>query len=238
MSEKKHTLLVIDSQPATQKTLELVLNEADYRILSCATGAEALRLSISTKPDLILLDLNLSDMDGVQFIEQLRTWTQSPIIILTERSTNADVVMALNLGAADYVTKPFNMEVLQARITSNLRQSTVQVSGAAELNNGPLRIDLMRHQVWVSGKLVSFTPKEYDLLKYLTVHKGRMMGHKQILKEVWGMSHGNDTQYLRVFIGQVRKKIEKGSILPGLITTETGLGYRMDIVPGLQSARA
>jgi two-component system KDP operon response regulator KdpE len=236
MNEKKHTLLVIDSQPQTQKTLELVLNEADFRIISCGTGREALQLSIATKPDLILLDLNLSDMDGVQFIKSLRVWTQSPIIILTERSTNADVVAALNLGAADYMTKPFNTEVLVARINANLRQSTVQASGASELNNGPLRIDLMRHQVFVSGALVGFTPKEYDLLKYLTVHKGKMMPHKKILKEVWGTSHGNDTQYLRVFIGQVRKKIESGSTLPSLISTETGIGYCMDVIAGQAAA--
>lgn len=230
MNEKKHTLLVIDSQPQTQKILELVLSPDNFRLIACASGHEALQLSISTKPDLVLLDVNLSDMDGVCLITQLREWTSAPIIILTERSDNEAVVGALNAGAADYVLKPFSMDVLAARINANLRQSALQESGEAELTNGPLRIDLMRHQVWLDDTLISFTPKEYDLLKYMVVYKGKMLLHKQILKEVWGQSHGEDTQYLRVFIGQLRKKIELNPATPVMITTEPGIGYRMEVM--------
>jgi two-component system KDP operon response regulator KdpE len=211
--------------------LSIVLDSEDFIVEECLTGKEATRLSISLRPDLILLDLNLPDINGNDVITSLRTWSQVPIIILTARATNLDTVTALNLGADDYVTKPFNMSVLEARINANLRQSAVRETGEPELVNGPLRMDLVRHQVYLQGKLVPFTPKEYDLLRHFMVHCGKMLTHKELLKEVWGNAHGGDTQYLRVFIGQIREKLENTvDTPPMLITTEPGIGYRMELM--------
>jgi len=230
MSQKKNTLLVVDAEPQTRKMLDIVLNGTDFCVEECLTGKDATRLCISLKPNLILLDLNLPDMNGNDVITSIRSWTQTPIIVLTARSTSEDAVTALNLGADDYVTKPFNMSVLEARINSNLRQSAIREIGEPELTNGPLRMDLVRHQVYMKDKLVPFTPKEYDLLRYFMVHCGKMLTHKELLKEVWGNAHSADTQYLRVFIGQIREKIEVTTGIPLFITTEPGIGNRMEMM--------
>jgi two-component system KDP operon response regulator KdpE len=168
-------------------------------------------------------------MNGVELIASVREWSQVPIIILTARAANEDVVQALNLGADDYVTKPFNIAVLQARINACLRKSAVQQTGEPQLVNGPLRMDLVQHQVYLDNLLISFTPKEYNLLRYFMLHCGKMLTHKQILNEVWGSAHGDDAQYLRVFVGQIREKIEINPAIPVMITTELGVGYRMEI---------
>ncbi|MEZ0226071.1 MAG: response regulator transcription factor [Alphaproteobacteria bacterium] len=230
MSKKKNTLLVVDAEPQTRKMLDIVLDTANFTVEECLTGKEATRLSVSLKPDLILLDLNLPDMNGNDVITSVRSWSSVPIIVLTARSTSQDAVTALNLGADDYVTKPFNMSVLEARINANLRQSAIREVGEPDLTNGPLRMDLVRHQVYMDDKLVAFTPKEYDLLRYFMVHCGKMLTHKELLKEVWGNAHGEDTQYLRVFIGQIREKIEVTASIPLMITTEQGIGYRMEFM--------
>ncbi len=229
---------MVDAEKQTRKMLEIVLDTTAFSIEECLTGKEATRLSIALKPDLVLLDLNLPDMNGNDVITALRSWSSVPIIVLTARSTNLDTVTALNLGADDYVTKPFNMGVLEARINANLRQSAVREIGEPELTNGPLRMDLVRHQVYMGDKLVPFTPKEYDLLRHFMVHCGKMLTHKELLKEVWGSAHGADTQYLRVFIGQIREKIEVTTGTPLFITTEPGIGYRMEFMtPPLRQYR-
>jgi two-component system, OmpR family, KDP operon response regulator KdpE len=230
MSKKKNTLLVVDAELQTRKMLDIVLDAAEFNVEECLTGKEATRLAVSLKPDLILLDLNLPDMNGNDVITSVRSWSTVPIIVLTARSTSQDAVTALNLGADDYVTKPFNMSVLEARINANLRQSAIREVGEPDLTNGPLRMDLVRHKVYMDGKLVPFTPKEYDLLRYFMIHCGKMLTHKELLKEVWGNAHGDDTQYLRVFIGQIREKIEVTASIPLLITTEPGIGYRMEMM--------
>lgn len=229
MSIKKNTILVVDSEPQTKKMLDIVLAESSFTIEECKTGKQAVSLSITLKPDIILLDLNLSDMNGNDVITALREWSQVPIIILTARSANEDIVKALDLGADDYVTKPFNMSVLQARINASLRSSAVLETGEPQLVNGLLRMDLVRHQVFLADKLIPLTPKEYNLLRFLMIHCGKMLTHRQILEEVWGSGHGDDTQYLRVFIGQIREKIEINPAIPVRITTEAGVGYRMEM---------
>lgn len=234
MSEKKNTILVVDSEPQTKKMLEIVMAGSSFTIEECRTGKQAVSLSITLKPDLILLDLNLSDMNGNDVITALREWSQVPIIVLTSRSANEDVVKALDLGADDYVIKPFNMSVLQARINASLRSAAVLETGEPQLVNGLLRMDLVRHQVFLDDTLVPFTPKEYNLLRYFMIHCGKMLTHKQILDEVWGSAHGSDTQYLRVFIGQIREKIEINPSIPVRITTEAGVGYRMELAEVLQ----
>ncbi len=229
MDKKKNTILVIDSDIQNQKMMKIVLDKADFKLVDCPTGKQAERLVASIKPNLVLLDLNLPDMEGGDIISSLREWSEVPIIILSARADDDDVVKALNMGADDYVIKPFSADILLARINASLRSSAIRETGESELINGPLRIDLVRHEVFVDEKLVAFTPKEYNLLRYFIIHRGKMLSHREILKEVWGDAHADDTQYLRVFIGQIREKIDKESDAASLIVTEAGIGYRMEI---------
>lgn len=208
--------------------LNIFLDTADFKIVESESGKAAVRMAISVKPDLILLDLGLPDMDGKEVITALRQWSQVPIIVLTVRSDDSEVAEALNLGAYDYITKPFSAEILLARINANLRKAAVREVGEPEIVNGPIRMDLIRHEVFIDGVVTPFTPKEYDLLRYLLVNSGKMLTHKQILKEIWGAAHVEDTQYLRVYIGQVREKLEARIGLGKLIVSEAGIGYRMD----------
>lgn len=229
MTKKKNVLLIADYDPKTKKLLDIVLDEADFKCLDCTTGKQAVRLCASVRPDLVLLDIDLPDMKGVDVIKVLREWSQVPIIIISVRVDNASVISSLNAGANDYVFKPFNTDVLLARINAALRSSAVLEVGEPELVNGPLRMNLVRHEVFLQGELLPFTPKEYNLLRYFMVNCGKMLSHREILKDVWGNGHSEDTQYLRVFIGQIRAKIEKDPSIPVLIITEPGIGYRMEI---------
>ncbi|NDF12056.1 MAG: DNA-binding response regulator [Proteobacteria bacterium] len=230
MLELKNTLLVVDDEPQIRKMLNIFLDASDFKIEESDSGKQAIRLAASIKPDLILLDLGLPDMDGKEVITALREWSQTPIIVLSARSGDEEVTHALNLGADDYVVKPFNPDVLLARIQANLRKSAIREAGEPALTNGSLRMDLIRHEVFIKEDRLSLTPKEYELLRYFMVNRGKMLTHKQILKEVWGPAHSEDTQYLRVYVGQVREKIEKDPALRGLIVTEPGIGYRMEVL--------
>ncbi len=236
MLEKRNTLLIVDDEPQIRKMLNIFLDASDFKIEESDNAKQAIRLAASIKPDLVLLDLGLPDMDGKEVISAIRQWSQLPIIILSVRSADDEVATALNMGADDYVTKPFNPDVLLARINANLRKTAVREAGEPELSNGAIRMDLVRHEVFVGGEKVSFTPKEYELLRYFLVNRGKMLTHKQILKEVWGPAHGEDTQYLRVYVGQVREKIEKHTGSAQLITTEPGIGYRMEIADAAAKA--
>lgn len=228
MHEKKTTLLVIDDEPSIQKMLAILLEGENFKIVECLSGKEALRMCALIKPDLILLDLGLPDMDGKDVIKTLREWTHAPIIVLTGRSSDEEIACTLNLGANDYINKPFNVDVLLARINASLRSSAVRAAGEPNLTNGPLRIDLVRHEIFLHERPTPFTPKEYDLLRYFMVNLGKMLTHKQILKAVWGTGHVEDTAYLRVYIGQIREKIEENSKSPVFIVTIPGVGYRME----------
>ncbi len=230
MLEKKNTLLVVDDEPQIRKMLHIFLDASDFKIEESDSAKQAIRLAASIKPDLVLLDLGLPDMDGKEVITAIRQWSQVPIIILSVRSGDDEVATALNMGADDYVIKPFNPDVLLARINANLRKSAVREAGEPELSNGPIRMDLVRHEVFINNEKVTFTPKEYELLRFFLINRGKMLTHKQILKEVWGPAHGEDTQYLRVYVGQVRDKIEQSTAAPQFIVTEPGIGYRMEIV--------
>ncbi|MFM9889678.1 MAG: response regulator transcription factor [Rickettsiales bacterium] len=238
MHVKKNTILVVDDEEEIRKMLNIFLDTVDFKVVESDCGKQALRMATSVKPDLILLDLGLPDMDGKEVVTALRQWTQVPIIVLTVRSDDAEVAAALNLGADDYITKPFNAEVLLARIHASLRKATVREVGEPDIVNGPIRMDLVRHEVFIEGNQVAFTPKEYDLLRYFLIHRGRMLTHKQILKEVWGAAHVEDTQYLRVYVGQVREKLEAKKGLGKSIVSEAGIGYRMDVVGSESSAAA
>ena len=236
MNTKKNAILVVDTDPQTQKMLSLILDTPDFKVVGCETGKQGLQYCVSSKPDLVLLALNLPDMEGKHIITDIRSWSQTPIIVLSEDAADENVITALNMGADDYVVKPFNVDVLYARINASLRKSATHATAEPELYNGPLRMDLVRREVFLRDRLLAFTPKEYSLLRYFIVHRGKMLTHKQILHEVWGPAHSDDTQYLRVFVSQLREKIESDPVASRLITTESGIGYRMEIVDSILPA--
>lgn len=229
MNKKKNVLLIADTDQTTKKMLDLVLEGTAFKLVDCASGRQAIQLCVSIKPDLILLELNLPDMQGIDVIKALREWSEVPIIVISTYTDNDHVISSLNAGANDYVFKPFNTDVLKARINAALRSAIIHETGEPELSNGPLRMDLVRHEVFLDQELLAFTPKEYNLLRYFMTHSGKMLSHREILKAVWGDAHAEDTQYLRVFIGQIREKIEKDPSIPVRIVTEAGIGYRMEI---------
>jgi two-component system, OmpR family, KDP operon response regulator KdpE len=232
MHQKKNTILVIEDEPPIRKLLTISLEGADYKVVECDNGREGVRLAASVRPELILLDLGLPDIDGKEVITNIRTWSQIPIIVCSVRSNDDEIVAALDKGADDYVTKPFNPEVLLARIHANLRKAATQEAGEPELANGHIRMDLVRHEVFLNGIKAIFTPKEYELLRYFLMHRGKMLTHKQILQDVWGHAHSDDIQYLRVYVSQLREKIEADPQAPCYIVTEPGIGYRMEqVVP-------
>ena len=230
MNKKKNTILIVDDEAQIRKMLNIFLDASDFKIEESESGKQALRMSSSVKPDLILLDLGLPDMDGKDVIAGIRQWSQVPIIVLSVRALDEEITAALDVGADDYVIKPFNANVLIARIRANLRKALAKEVGEPELTNGNLRMDLVRHEVYLKDKKMAFTPKEYELLRYFMVHRGRMLTHSQILNEVWGAAHKNDTQYLRVFVSQVREKLGVNSENTQFIMTEPGIGYRMEVI--------
>ncbi|MAR56756.1 MAG: DNA-binding response regulator [Rickettsiales bacterium] len=230
MSDIKNTVLIVDDEPQIRKMLKIALEGVGYKTEECDNGKEGVRLTASVKPDIVLLDLGLPDLDGKEVLTQIREWSQVPVIILSVRSDDSEIATALNQGADDYVTKPFNHEVLLARVNANLRKAATKEAGEPELRNGKIRMDLVRHEVFLDNERHNFTPKEYELLRYFMTHMGKMLTHKQILKDVWGPAHAEDMQYLRVYVGQIREKIENDSSNPEFIITEPGIGYRMEVL--------
>jgi two-component system KDP operon response regulator KdpE len=238
MHEKKNTILIVDDEPQIRKMLNIYLDAADYKVEEAENGKQAVRMSASIKPDLVLLDLGLPDIDGKEVIKSIRQWSHLPIIVLSVRAEDQEVVQALDEGADDYVIKPFGAEVLLSRIKANLRKGVIKEAGEPELVNGHVRMDLVRHEVFLHDKKVSLTPKEYDLLRYFIINRGKMLTHRQLLREVWGPAHSDDMQYLRVYIGQVREKLEAEPSSPKLIVTEPGIGYRMEIMSAPEAKAA
>lgn len=230
MSNRKNSILIVDDEPQIRKLLRITLESEGYKTEDCTNGSEACRLSASLRPDLIILDLGLPDMDGKEVIDRIREWTQAPIIVCSVRNADREIIDALQRGADDYITKPFNPDVLLARIAANLRKAATQEAGEPDLTNGRIHMNLVRHEVKLDGKTAVFTPKEYDLLRYFMINRGKMVTHKQILRDVWGPAHSDDMQYLRVYVSQLREKIELNPKQPGYIITEPGIGYRMEIM--------
>ena len=228
MNQKKNTVLIIEDEPPIRKILTISLESAGYRVVECNNGREGTRLVASVSPEIVLLDLGLPDIDGKEVITSIREWSQVPIIVCSVRHTDEEIIQALAVGADDYITKPFNPDVLLVRIHANLRKAATQEAGEPEVTNGHIRMDLVRHEVFLHGQKAIFTPKEYDLLRYFIVHRGKMLTHKQILKDVWGSAHTDDMQYLRVYVRQLREKIEPNASSPTYIITEPGIGYRME----------
>ena len=224
MSEGR--ILVVDDEPQIHRFLGPALTAAGYYPLAAHTAAQAERLVVTAAPDLIILDLGLPDRDGKEVIRHLRGWTRLPIVVLSARDQEAEKIEALDLGADDYVEKPFGIGELLARLRTVLRRRDPGAVASSLFQSGGLSIDFARRLVARDSEPVHLTPKEYDLLAYMARHAGLVMTHRQLLGTVWGPAHVEDVQYLRVFIGQLRGKIEQDPAQPELIRTEPGVGYR------------
>ncbi|MFC3675451.1 response regulator [Ferrovibrio xuzhouensis] len=221
-------ILVIDDEPQIRRFLRVSLEAHGFRILEATSGQEGLRLAALEKPDLVVLDLGLPDMDGQAVLGRLREWTTLPVIVLSVRADETDKIAALDAGADDYVTKPFGTGELLARIRAALRHTIGAGSGTAVFETGGLKVDLEKRLVSLRGEPVRLSPKEYDLLKLLVQHAGKVLTHQFILRQVWGPAHESDVQYLRVFARQLRQKIEADAAQPQLLLTEPGVGYRLN----------
>lgn len=220
-------ILVIDDEPQILRAMRTILTEKEFKVTTASRGEEGLALAAASEPDLIILDLGLPDMDGVEVCTRLREWTQIPIIILSVRDSERDKVAALDRGADDYLTKPFGIEELLARVRVALRHSARnQGTQSKVVRAGPLMIDLAWHLVKRGEEEVKLTGTEYKLLAYLAAHHGRVLTHKSILTNVWGPADADHTEYLRVYMRQLRKKLEADPERPQYILTEPGIGYR------------
>ncbi len=222
-------VLVIDDEHEIGRSVRMGLQGADFTVEWVATAAEGMERVAQWRPDVILLDLSLPDLDGVEVCRQLRAWTQTPIIVLSVRAHEKDKVAALEQGADDYLTKPFGMEELIARIRVALRHVARAASGtgAAQMRVGGLEMDLERRLVTVDGREAHLTPTEYEVLKYLMTNVGKVVTHRVLLHAVWGPSYETEAHYLRVFINQLRRKIEAEPSRPRYLITEAGVGYRL-----------
>jgi two-component system, OmpR family, KDP operon response regulator KdpE len=220
-------VLVIDDETAILRFLKPALEANNYEMSSAGTVAEGIKRIASEGPDIVLLDLGLPDGDGKDVIRRAREWSDVPIIVLSARERETEKIEALDLGADDYVNKPFNIGELLARMRTALRNRIRRNAEIPLLRVGDLEVDAVRHRATRSGVELKLTPKEFELLSFLARHAGRVVTHKQILTAVWGPAHTEDTQYLRVYIGQLRQKIEEHPDDPRIILTEPGIGYRI-----------
>ena len=218
-------ILIIDDEPQIRKLLEITLESNDYKVRQASTGKEGLIMAAHHPPELILLDLGLPDSNGHEILKELRTWYNKSIIILSVQNSESDIVSALDAGATDYLTKPFRSAELLARIRSAIRRHQ-SVSHHDKINCGELTIDIAARAVYKEGVLIKLTATEFSLLILLAKNEGRVLTHRFILKEIWGVGAQTETQYLRVFIGTLRKKIETHPNQPQHIFTESGVGYR------------
>ena len=221
-------VLVVDDELQMRRFLRASLASRDFAVVEAASAQEALSLLVSHNPEIVLLDLGLPDQDGVQWTRSVREWSHTPIIVISAREQEGDKVRALDAGADDYLTKPFGLNELLARMRVALRHA--EQTGAAEepvLDLGPLRLDLARRQVTIEGRELRLTPIEYRILSLLARNAGKVLTHSHILREVWGPGHTQQTHYLRVYMAQLRRKLQADLARPHLLTTEPGVGYRL-----------
>jgi two-component system KDP operon response regulator KdpE len=227
MSESSPIVLVVDDEIQIRRFLRAGFELNGFVVHEAGTGAEAIRSATLRPIDLVLVDLGLPDMDGSEVVERLRSWSTVPIIVLSVRGTEAQKVHLLELGADDYVVKPFGMAELLARVRVALRRQMRAASGEPKVTAGPLTIDLSTRAVMLNDTRLSLTPKEYRLLQVLAQHAGNVVTHQHLLKEVWGSIHVHDTHYLRIFVRKLRQKIEPHPDSPRILVTELGVGYRL-----------
>lgn len=221
----KVTILVIDDEAPIRKLLEITLQSNDYNVTEASTAKDGVIMAANHPPDLVILDIGLPDASGHEVLKQLREWYTNPIIILSVQKDEEDIIKALDNGANDYLVKPFRTGELLARIRSALRGMLAEENNPV-INNGELQIDLQNRAVKKNGEAIKLTATEYTLLALFAKNEGKVLTHQYLLREVWGPGYINQSQYLRVFIAQLRKKIEKDANRPEYITTESGVGYR------------
>lgn len=222
--------LVIDDEPQIRRLLTVSLEANGHRVITANNGQEGLVLAAQHRPDVIVLDLGLPDLSGLEVLKRLREWTQTPVIILTVQDAEADKIAALDKGADDYVTKPFNTGELLARLRAARRHADKSRGEEPVFQAGELVVDLVARRVTRKGQPVKLTATEYALLRLFIQHAGKVLTHRHILREVWGPTHENDTHYLRVYLAHLREKLEKNPSAPALLVTESGVGYRLMVV--------
>jgi two-component system, OmpR family, KDP operon response regulator KdpE len=222
----KNTIVIIDDETQIRKILSIALEAEEYKVIEAENGKDGIVQIATFHPQLVILDLGLPDRDGFSVMKEIRTWTAVPVIILSVRNSEEDIVKALDLGADDYLTKPFNTSELLARIRANIRR-TQQIDDGSLFTNGNLSIDFASRIVKKGNEEIKLTNTEYLLLALLAKNAGKVLTHGYILKDIWGPSSIENSQYLRVFIGQLRKKIEDDATHPKYIVTDSGVGYRM-----------
>ncbi len=229
MSEHGPRILVVDDDKAIRRFLHTSLIANGYTVFEAASGAESLQAVAAHRPDVVILDLGLPDMDGVEVTTRLREWSQLPIIVLSVRGQETDKITALDVGADDYLTKPFSVGELMARIRVVLRRAAGNDHTGAVFTTDELRVDLAQRLVSVRDHEIQLTPTEYDLLRVLVTHAGKVLTHQHLLREVWGMGYGGETHLLRVNISNLRRKLEQNPSRPHYILTEPGVGYRLHV---------
>jgi two-component system, OmpR family, KDP operon response regulator KdpE len=229
MSASRTTLLLVEDDPQIQRFLATALDAHGYDLLIAGTGNEGLQLAATRQPDILIVDLGLPDMSGLDVIQRAREWFAQPIIVLSARDKETDKVAALDLGADDYLTKPFGIGELLARlrVAERHRSGRGAAPDSARIHIGNVAIDLAAHRVQRDGADIHLTPIEYQLLTTLARHRGKVMTHRQLLREVWGAAHIESPQYLRIYMRALRRKIEAEPARPRLLLTEVGVGYRL-----------
>jgi two-component system KDP operon response regulator KdpE len=229
MNPAATVILIIEDDPPMRKFLRTGLSTQGFRVQEAETGQRGIQQARTQKPELIILDLGLPDMDGVDLIHKVRGWSRTPIIVLSARSQESQKIEALDAGADDYLTKPFSLGELLARIRVALRNAIQRdnPSPVTRYNQGRLMVDLGRRMVTVEGQTIHLTPIQYRLLVTLIKNSGKVMTHRQLMKEVWGPSHSESAHYLRIYISQLRHKLEADPAKPSLLLTESGVGYRL-----------
>ncbi|MGA7723349.1 MAG: response regulator [Ignavibacteriaceae bacterium] len=225
----KQTVIIIDDEVQIRKILKIALESSDFKVIEAENGNDGIVQTATNHPQVVILDLGLPDRDGFSVIKEIRTWSKVPVIILSVRNTEEDIVNALDLGADDFLTKPFNTSELLARIRANIRRSQ-EIDEENSFLNGDLKLDLIARTLTKNSIEIKLTNTEYLLLVLFLKNVDKVLTHTFILKEIWGPGSTENSQYLRVFIGQLRKKIEDDSSDPRYIVTESGVGYRMKMV--------
>lgn len=227
MNEARPKILVVDDEPQIRKFLRLGLEGHGYEVLEAESAAAAQRAAVASQPELVVLDLGLPDRDGLEVLAALREWSRVPVIVLSVRNREDEKVQCFDLGADDYVVKPFGMPELLARVRTALRRRVESQTPVPVFRVGTLEVDLVHRVVRVGGAQVRLSPKQYRLLQILVANAGKVVSHRQLLSEIWGAAHRDDVQYLRVFVRKLRSRIEADPARPAYLQTELGVGYRL-----------